>query len=333
MTEEASTDGTGRRRTQILQAHGIPKDASWDSLLEDLQTAQMGDTPTPKDPAPSRQSVVRMSIKEVPIEAPPDELDDLMASLGDTYSPSKVDIQPQKGSVRYTQSPVQQQTPPRYTQSLNTRPVSTMDMGFRSGDVLDDLIDNIGAELASDSLQNASKGICESCRKPIHGQVISAIGRTFHPEHFNCVSCGMSLVTQEFFTTEENKGICRKCYTTSTGLLCAHCNLAIAEGQAIEALGKKWHINHFVCTQCNQPFPGGSYLAKDNMPFCEQCYYIVHMPKCKKCEQPIRGDCVNAINAQWHPEHFNCTQCHKPLVGDIFFEVKGMPYCKLHANG
>ena len=35
------------------------------------------------------------------------------------------------------------------------------------------------------------KGICAACERPIVGQVVTALGKTFHPEHFTCAHCNM----------------------------------------------------------------------------------------------------------------------------------------------
>jgi len=40
---------------------------------------------------------------------------------------------------------------------------------------------------------------------------------------------------------------------------------------------------------------------------------------CKSCAQPIRGNYLSALNADWHPEHFCCTVCHQPITDDRFY--------------
>jgi len=49
-------------------------------------------------------------------------------------------------------------------------------------------------------------------------------------------------------------------------------------------------------------------------------------PICKQCNQPIMGSYINALGATWHPEHFLCAACHKP-IGDARFNLhEGVPY-------
>jgi paxillin len=36
---------------------------------------------------------------------------------------------------------------------------------------------------------------------------------------------------------------------------------------------------------------------------------------CPECEKPIFGKCVNARGVRYHPDHFKCEFCKKPLAG------------------
>eukprot|EP01121_Diplochlamys_sp_Union-15-3_P003646 TRINITY_DN13588_c0_g1_i1.p1 TRINITY_DN13588_c0_g1~~TRINITY_DN13588_c0_g1_i1.p1 ORF type:complete len:361 (+),score=45.98 TRINITY_DN13588_c0_g1_i1:35-1117(+) len=353
----------GRRRTQILQAHGLSKDEVWDDLLSDLQktTSELDYASRPTSQQIRPQSVRPESVVNVRPESiinvrpesiinvrpesiqmvPTEDLDELMNALTETKPSvqsvrySKPPVQSSHGqSMRFSNVPVNEKTyTPKAPMQAPVRPTSNA-FNFRSGDYMDDLLSHIGSELSSNSVSTAAKGFCDACRKPIlDGAVVSALGRSFHPEHFNCVTCAVSLVSQDFYTTGDNKPCCLRCHTSSSGLLCAHCHGPITDGQAIEVRGKRWHTNHFVCPSCQQPFPGGNYYVLNNDLTCEQCYYAAQSTKCKKCGQPIIGEVLNAMNTHWHPEHFNCNSCNKSLVGGIFFEVRGMPFCELHSNG
>jgi hypothetical protein len=37
---------------------------------------------------------------------------------------------------------------------------------------------------------------------------------------------------------------------------------------------------------------------------------------CPECEKPIFGKCVNARGVRYHPDHFKCEFCKKPLAGE-----------------
>jgi len=49
-------------------------------------------------------------------------------------------------------------------------------------------------------------------------------------------------------------------------------------------------------------------------------------PICKACGQPIRGNYFSALDATWHPEHFLCAACHKPISDASFNMHEGLPY-------
>lgn len=58
------------------------------------------------------------------------------------------------------------------------------------------------------------------------GPFVSAIGKTWHPEHFCCSACNVSLQNQAF-VEENNQLFCEKCYNQYYAPKCAHCNNAI----------------------------------------------------------------------------------------------------------
>ena len=73
-------------------------------------------------------------------------------------------------------------------QSLNTfqlrdrieEPVNT-NLDAMLGDLQDDMV--------KQGVKMTQKGECAACEKPIVGQVVTALGKTFHPEHFTCAKC------------------------------------------------------------------------------------------------------------------------------------------------
>jgi hypothetical protein len=49
-------------------------------------------------------------------------------------------------------------------------------------------------------------------------------------------------------------------------------------------------------------------------------------PVCQGCGQPIWGNCLSALGATWHPEHFCCAGCHRPLGDTQFHLHNGAPF-------
>lgn len=49
-------------------------------------------------------------------------------------------------------------------------------------------------------------------------------------------------------------------------------------------------------------------------------------PVCKGCGQPIWGNYLTAMNASWHPEHFACAVCGRPISDTQFRQHQDLPY-------
>lgn len=51
-------------------------------------------------------------------------------------------------------------------------------------------------------------------------------------------------------------------------------------------------------------------------------------PTCAFCGGPIVGPYVTALGKHWHPEHFKCANCQRPILEARFFEKDGRAYCE-----
>jgi hypothetical protein len=113
---------------------------------------------------------------------------------------------------------------------------------------------------------------------------------------------------------------------TVNSVTCAYCNEAIV-GKVINALNKTYHPEHFVCTNCSQPFPGGKFVEHEGKPYCEEHYAELFAARCYNCEQPIKDNIIRALGRTYHPNHFTCQGCGINLAGKAFKEAGGDPYC------
>eukprot|EP01113_Clastostelium_recurvatum_P001466 TRINITY_DN10597_c0_g1_i2.p1 TRINITY_DN10597_c0_g1~~TRINITY_DN10597_c0_g1_i2.p1 ORF type:complete len:386 (+),score=56.47 TRINITY_DN10597_c0_g1_i2:68-1159(+) len=192
-------------------------------------------------------------------------------------------------------------------------------------------LDNILSDLSSAPPMRGSpgsQGSCYTCGRPVLGESIQAMGRTFHPEHFVCHNCHDPMGTANFHE-KDGAAHCERCYLDLFCSRCAHCDQAIAD-KCVTALGRKWHVHHFICTTCSKPFHNGSFFERDGRPYCEAHFHEEFTPRCAGCNQNIRGEIVNALGATWHPEHFSCQTCQKTFTGSTFYEIGGKPYCETH---
>jgi len=201
----------------------------------------------------------------------------------------------------------------------------------RPSNDLDNVLDGLNKVIPSGNSaiqESVPPGYCSGCRKPVTGDCVQALQKQYHPEHFLCTTCGSLLGSGNFYE-QEGQPQCERCFYSHFCMQCVGCGLPITT-QVINALNANWHPSCFVCTNCLSPFPDGQFFEKDGRPFCNSCFSSVFAPRCKSCGQNIIGNCVNAMGAQWHPEHFVCQYCKRAFPGGLFFEIGGLPYCEPH---
>lgn len=77
--------------------------------------------------------------------------------------------------------------------------------------------------MSRQGINTQQKGCCSACDKPIVGQVITALGKTWHPEHFVCNHCQQELGTRNFFE-RDGSPYCETDYHNLFSPRCAYCN-------------------------------------------------------------------------------------------------------------
>ncbi|KAG4099986.1 hypothetical protein H8356DRAFT_1663471 [Neocallimastix lanati (nom. inval.)] len=114
--------------------------------------------------------------------------------------------------------------------------------------------------------------VCYTCRRPIFGASITALGRDFHSEHFVCFKCGKRFDDSMFYEYQD-KPYCMTHYNELTQSNCGRCKHP-ASGKVVTALNKKWCENHFTCAGCDLDFNKERvpFYEMDTKPFCKGCY-------------------------------------------------------------
>lgn len=166
---------------------------------------------------------------------------------------------------------------------------------------------------------------CAYCNKPVLGQCVTALNKTWHPEHFFCAMCN-NFFGDEGFHEFEGKPYCRPDYYNMFAPKCGGCLKPILTNY-ISALNKQWHPECFVCRECGSPFTNGSFFELDGQPYCETHYHSLRGSLCSGCQKPITGRCITAMGKKFHPEHFVCAFCLKQLNKGTFKEQNEKPYC------
>ncbi|XP_053573088.1 actin-binding LIM protein 3 isoform X5 [Bombina bombina] len=160
---------------------------------------------------------------------------------------------------------------------------------------------------------------CDSCRDFITGEVISALGRTYHPKCFVCSVCRKPFPIGDKVTFRGKECVCQNC-SHSLGSdkpikihgpsHCAGCKEEIKHGQSLLALEKQWHVSCFKCQTCGVILTG-EYISKDGVPYCESDYHAQFGIKCETCSKYISGRVLEAGGKHYHPTCARCVRCQQ----------------------
>ncbi|NWR20404.1 PAXI protein, partial [Emberiza fucata] len=319
---------------------------SVESLLDELEssvpspvpaiTVSQGEVSSPQRVTASQQQT------RISASSATRELDELMASLSDFKVPSA--SLPVKGSACwwfFLQNP--RSSPGgqslihltvfvlSYLQFMaqgkagSSSPPST---ASKPGSQLDTMLGSLQSDLNKLGVATVAKGVCGACKKPIAGQVVTAMGKTWHPEHFVCTHCQEEIGSRNFFE-RDGQPYCEKDYHNLFSPRCYYCNGPILD-KVVTALDRTWHPEHFFCAQCGAFFGPEGFHEKDGKAYCRKDYFDMFAPKCGGCARAILENYISALNTLWHPECFVCRECFTPFVNGSFFEHDGQPYCEVH---
>ena len=188
--------------------------------------------------------------------------------------------------------------------------------------------------------QRRATAQCAACALPISGRIVSAACQRFHPECFTCFHCSEQLECVAFypepdtFRTEriariqarteglevpdeagktwEDDGdesmrfYCHLDYHERFSPRCRSCKTPI-EGEVVVACGGQWHVGHFFCAQCGDPFDQKTpFVEKDGYAWCVGCHTNRFSGKCRGCRKPVVDLVVRALGGEWHESCFCC---------------------------
>eukprot|EP00808_Paulinella_micropora_P008647 g53428.t1 len=170
---------------------------------------------------------------------------------------------------------------------------------------------------------------CDKCHKPVTSAFVVAKERTFHADCFGCKDCNQ-LLGGKAFIERDSSFFCEACYYKNFNPKCGRCG-EIIKGQYISALGKSWHPDHFVCTDCGKPFEGNQFHKHDNQPFCEEHFNAKFAENCDKCGKRIDGQVFEALDKKYHLECFVCSEGDHQIGEGVNFHVhEGRVFCPQH---
>nr|XP_014434968.2 actin-binding LIM protein 1 isoform X28 [Pelodiscus sinensis] len=180
---------------------------------------------------------------------------------------------------------------------------------------------------------------CNSCGEFVEGEVVTALGKTYHPNCFACTVCKRPFPPGDRVTFNGRDCLCQMCAQPmstspkeiSSSSNCAGCGRDIKNGQALLALDKQWHLGCFKCKACGKVLTG-EYISKDGSPYCEKDYQVLFGVKCEACHQFITGKVLEAGDKHYHPSCARCSRCNQMFTEGEEMYLQGStvwhPDCK-----
>uniref|UniRef100_A0A3Q3KGA0 LIM zinc-binding domain-containing protein n=1 Tax=Monopterus albus TaxID=43700 RepID=A0A3Q3KGA0_MONAL len=185
-----------------------------------------------------------------------------------------------------------------------------------------------GEYICTDDYQRLYGTQCDSCDQYITGEVVSALGRTYHSHCFVCSICKSPFPIGDRVTFCGKKCVCQQC---SHSLNCAGCGEEIKQGQSLLALERQWHVSCFKCRTCGCALTG-EYISKDGIPYCETDYHTQFGIRCESCNGYISGRVLEAGGKHYHPGCARCARCHMMFLEGEEMYLTGSevwhPMCK-----
>ncbi|XP_074239024.1 actin-binding LIM protein 1 isoform X8 [Saimiri boliviensis] len=180
---------------------------------------------------------------------------------------------------------------------------------------------------------------CHGCGEFVEGEVVTALGKTYHPNCFACTICKRPFPPGDRVTFNGRDCLCQLCAQpmssspkeTTFSSNCAGCGRDIKNGQALLALDKQWHLGCFKCKCCGKVLTG-EYISKDGAPYCEKDYQGLFGVKCEACHQFITGKVLEAGDKHYHPSCARCSRCNQMFTEGEEMYLQGStvwhPDCK-----
>uniref|UniRef100_A0A3P9APY1 Actin binding LIM protein 1b n=1 Tax=Esox lucius TaxID=8010 RepID=A0A3P9APY1_ESOLU len=174
---------------------------------------------------------------------------------------------------------------------------------------------------------------CNGCGDFVEGEVVTALGKTYHPACFVCTICKRPFPAGDRVTFNGKDCLCQRCIQplsptpkdVSSSSNCAGCGRDIKNGQALLALDRQWHLGCFKCNACGKVL-SGEYISKDGAPYCEKDYQIHFGVQCEACNQFITGKVLEAGDKHYHPSCARCSRCNQMFTeGEEMYLQGGFP--------
>ncbi|KAJ4945536.1 hypothetical protein JOQ06_023220 [Pogonophryne albipinna] len=152
---------------------------------------------------------------------------------------------------------------------------------------------------------------CDRCNSFITGEVVSALGRTYHPKCFVCSVCSKPFPIGDRVTFSGKDCVCQQCSRTLG---------KPNEPIKIHGPSRESSIHHIA------PFRRIKSKRLPRYVFITLSYE--EAVNCAGCGAEIKqGQSLLALEKQWHVSCFRCRTCNMVLTGE-YISKDGVPYCE-----
>ncbi|EDW30578.1 GL26770 [Drosophila persimilis] len=175
--------------------------------------------------------------------------------------------------------------------------------------------------------QSELESICHKCNEVIAERIITALGKSWHPDHFACKDCQLP-ITEATFNIQSGEPVCSDCFVKNYSGTCFGCKQPILE-RTINAMEKSWPRGVLPVQWPLQKAAGWHFLlrAGKGIPTAGRTLSSCSPPDAPGCEQPITDNAIVALSAKWHRSCFKCKNCSAPITASSFAVEGNKPLC------
>ena len=174
------------------------------------------------------------------------------------------------------------------------------------------------------SITRSSPPICKQCGQPIWEGYITALGATWHPEHFLCAACHQPIGSARF-NLHEGAPYHPECYRQQVAPRCAYCGKPLVGEYMIDHWGTKYCKEHPkqypACSFCGRLVPpqqqeqGVSSSGSVRCPAC-RASAIENVEQAR----PVFSQLIRWVNSQglmYNNLHLTLELCDRPKLAKL----------------
>ncbi|KAF4533454.1 hypothetical protein B566_EDAN001180 [Ephemera danica] len=152
---------------------------------------------------------------------------------------------------------------------------------------------------------------CAICGEYVEGEVVTALGNTYHQRCFTCARCRRAFPNGERVTYTGREVLCQRCVSPETNHTVHMTHTAPVVPTSLPLLPPQVCIIHHACCLL--------YFI---------CTDVLLFEQCAGCQDELKeGQALVALDRQWHVWCFKCQACDTVLHGE-YMGKDGIPYCE-----